>query len=134
MCITASFTFANFTFAIFYSSSVISLEFVFFRVRSETDFPGELSLVVDSLSWRSFDVADKGRGTTVLLDGGIAFILVPEVEVSFATPGLAFAELEVVPFAEVLTVIELVTEGEVRQTFPPAVGTLAFVTFANNPV
>ena len=102
-------------------------------MRSETDFPGELSLVVASLSWRSFDIADKGRGTTPL-DGGIAFILGPDVEFAFATTWLAFADFEIVAFAEVLTVIELVTEGEVRATFPTAVGTQAFVTFANNPV
>ena len=113
--------------------SVISLELVSFRVRSETDFPGELSLVVDSLIWRCFDVADKGRGTT-LLDGGIAFIFGPDEEVTFATPGLAIDELEVVAFAEVLPVIELVNGGEVRETVATAVGTLAFVAFTNNPV
>ena len=88
---------------------------------------------MESLSWRRFDVADKGRGTK-LLDVGIAFILVPDVEVTFATLGLAFAELEVVTSAEVLTVVELVTEGEVRENFPAAVGRLASVALANNPV
>ena len=102
-------------------------------MRSETDFPGELSLVVASLSWRSFDVADKGRGNK-LLDGGIAFLLGPDVEVSFATLGLGFAKLEVVAFAEVLAVVELVAGGEGRETFATAVGTLALITFSNNPV
>ena len=106
---------------------------VFFRVRSETDFPGDLSLVVDSFNWRSFDVADKGRGPT-LLDGGIAVILVPDVEVTFATPGLGFAELEVIAFAKVLTVMKLVTEGEVRGTFLTAAGLPAFGAIAHNPV
>ena len=83
--------------------------------------------------WRSFDVADKGRGTR-LLDGGIAFLFVPDVEVSFATSGLDFAELEVVAFAKVLAVFDLVAGGEGRETFATAAGTLALVTFTNNPV
>ena len=57
----------------------------------------------------------------------------PDVEVSFATSGLDFAELEGIPFAEVLAVIELVTGGEVRETVATEVGTLAFVPFTNNP-
>ena len=58
----------------------------------------------------------------------------PDVEVSFATLGLGFADLEVIAFAEVLAVLELITGGEVRETFATAVGTLALVAFTNNPV
>ena len=106
-----------------------SLPFVFVRVRSEIGNSGEF--LVASLSWRSLDVGAKGRGATPL-SCGIAFLCVPDVEVSFATLGISFAELEVVAFAEVFAVVELITGGEVRGL--TAVGTLALIAFTSNPV
>ena len=106
--------------AIFYlttihSSSKISLEFVFLRVRSDTELPGKASLVWDSLSLRSVDVVYKGRGV-ILLGVGLSFASLPSVVLAFATLGLGFAELEVLDaFAWTLTVV-VVVGGEVRGT------------------
>ena len=90
---------------------MISLVFVVFRVQSETDLSGGLSLVRHSLSLRSIEVRDKGRGTILLLGVCLPLALLSVVSFAFATLGLRFA----VPsaLAEVLTVVELVAEGEV---------------------
>ena len=105
--------FAIFSFTTIKSSSKISLEFVFFRVRSDTALPGDASLVCDSLSLRSADVVDKGRDA-ILLGVGLSFAIVPIVEFAFTTLGLGGAVLEVLsPFAWTLTVVEVVVGGDV---------------------
>ena len=69
---------------------------------------GEASLVWGSLSLRSVDVVDKGRGI-ILLGVGLSFASLPVVALAFATPGLGFAELEVLAaFAGTLTVVDVV--------------------------
>ena len=76
--------------------------------------PGEASLVWGSLSLRSADVVDKGRGV-ILLGVGLSFASLPVEALAFATPGLGFAELEELDaFAETLTVVNVVVGGEVR--------------------
>ena len=116
--------FAIFSFTTFQSSSDISLWFVFFRVRSESELPGEASLVWGSLGLRSADVVDKGRGV-ILLGVGLSFASLPVVTLAFATSGLGFAELEVLDaFACALTVV-VVVGGEVRGTPFTEVATFA---------
>ena len=89
---------------------------MFFRVRSETELPGEASLVWGSLSLRRVDIVDKGRGI-ILLGVGLPFASLPVTGLAFATLGLSFAELEELDaFAETLTVVDVVVGGrcEVR--------------------
>ena len=89
--------------------------------------PGEASLVWGSLSLRSVDAVDKGRGI-ILLGVGLPFASLPVVTLAFATPGLGFAELEELDgFAETLTVINVVIGGEVR-CMP--LGEVAVLSFA----
>ena len=122
--------FAIFSFTTIQSSSKISLEFVFFRVRSDTELPGEASLVWGSLSLRSVDVVDKGRGI-ILLGVGLSFASLPIVALAIATVGLGFAELEVLDaFAGALTVV-VVVGGEVRGTLLSVVAVL--VMAISNP-
>ena len=130
--------FAIFSFTTIQSSSKISLEFVFFLVRSETELPGEASLVWASLSLRSVDVVDKGRGV-ILLGVGWSFASLPTVALAFPTLGLGFAELELLDaFAVALTVVTVVVGGEVRGTLLDVVAVLDFVELVlvaatNNP-
>ena len=77
-------------------------------MRSETELPGEASLVWGSLSLRSVDVVDKGRGV-IRLGVGLSFASLPVVALGFATLGLGFAEHEVLgAFAWTLTVVDVV--------------------------
>ena len=71
---------------------MISFAFLFFLVASDTAFPGELSLLCDSLSVRKLDVAAKGSDALLRIGVGVPFAAVPFVELVFATFGLAFAE------------------------------------------
>ena len=61
-----AFLFASFSFTTIHSSSKISLVFVYLRVRSDIEVPGEPSLVWYSLSLRNADVVDKGTGAILL--------------------------------------------------------------------
>ena len=106
-------------------------------MRSETELPGEASLVWGSLSFRSVDVVDKGR-VVILLGVGLSFAYLPNLALAFATLGLGFAELEVLDaFAWTLTVV-VVVGGEVRGTLLVVVAVLdfaylAFVVAISNP-
>ena len=96
-------------------------------MRSETELPGEASLVGGSLSLRSVDVVDKGRGV-ILLGVGLPFACLPVVAFVFATLGLGFAEPDVLDaFAAVLTVVDVVVGEEVRGT---PLGVVAVLSFA----
>ena len=107
-CINESFIFDSFSFTTIPSSSEISHVFVYFRVRSDTDFPGETSLVWNSFSLRSADLVDKGRGA-ILLSVGLSFVIVPTVDLAIATLGIGLDELDVLSaFAWTLTVVEVV--------------------------
>ena len=119
--------FAIFSLTTFQSSSEISLEFVFFRERSETELPGEASLVWGSLSLRSADVVDKGRGV-ILLGVGLSFASLPVVALACATPGLGFAELAVLDaVAGAFTVVvAFVVGGEIRGMLCSVVAVLGF--------
>ena len=93
-------------------------------MRSETELLGEASLVRGSLSKRSVDVVDKGRGV-ILLGVGLSFASLPVVALGFATLGLGFAELEVLD-AFAAAVVEVVVGGEVRGTPLGVVAVLGF--------
>ena len=73
---------------------VISLTSVFVRVRFEIDFHAGLSLVYDSLSMRSVDLADNGRGA-ILLDVDFTVVLAPVGGFTFTTPELGLTQVDV---------------------------------------
>ena len=76
---------------------------------------------------RSVDDVDKGRGI-ILLGVGLPFASLPVIGLAFPTPGLSFAELEVLDaFAETLTVVDAVIGGEVRGM---PLGEVAVLSFA----
>ena len=100
------------------SSSVISFAFVCFLVRTDTAFPGELSLVCDSLRLRSVDVAAKDKGPMLLPGVGITFSALPFVEVAFTILGVAFAALEVQIGYAVLPVVRAVIGRDERGILP----------------
>lgn len=96
---------SNFAFSSIRSSSLISFAFVFFLVRSDTAFAGELSLVCESLIIPRSELVAKVRGKLLLVTLGVRFATVSVVELAFATLGLAFSELEVLSAFAVLAVV-----------------------------
>ena len=77
-CGSRSFTSANFVVTTIDYFSVISFTCIFFLFGSETAYTGELSLVCDSLSFRSAELCAKGMGPILLVGVGIVpFATVP---------------------------------------------------------
>ena len=74
---------------------------------------------------RSVDDVDKGRGM-ILLGVGLPFASLPIVALAFATPGLGFAELEVLDAVAWTFTVVVVVGGEVRGTLFSVVAVLGF--------
>ena len=67
---------------------MISFAYVFFLVRTDTAYQGELSLLSDLLSFSSADPGDKGTGPIPILMVGLDFALALFVDLAFATLGV----------------------------------------------
>ena len=114
---------------------MISVAFVFFRVRTANVFLGDLSLDGVALSFRSVEPCTKPMGKMELLGVGISFARVSFAEFAFVPLAGAFPEAYALgAFARVTVLCEHVIVGDLRCVLPGVVVSFVILDAAtSNP-